>query len=294
MANAIDQILTLVLKKKDSSAIESLISAFNLIDSTILSDGRAVEGFVSCELQKNDIDEVLSGPHPQVDYCLQGKDGRKKKLLICDMDSTLIGQECIDELADFAGFKDKVSAITERAMRGEIGFEGALTDRVALLKGLPLSDLQNCFNDRIRVNEGAKTLCATMKANGAETVIVSGGFTFFSGRVAEAVGFENHHANILIDDGKTLTGQVQSPILGREAKLERLKEYSQTLGGPETAVAIGDGANDLAMITASGLGIAYYAKPAVAVAAHCAINYTDLRTALYFQGYKDSEFIEAG
>jgi len=210
------------------------------------------------------------------------------------MDSTLIGQECIDELADFAGFKDKVSAITERAMRGEIGFEGALTDRVALLNGLPLSDLQTCFQDRITLNEGAKTLCATMKANGAETVVVSGGFTFFSSRVAKAVGFEHHHANILMDDGEALLGQVQPPILGREAKLERLKDYSQGLGGPEAAVAIGDGANDLAMVTASGLGIAYYAKPAVAAAAHCAINHTDLRTALYFQGYKDSEFVEAG
>ena len=179
-------------------------------------------------------------------------------------------------------------------MRGEIGFEGALTDRVALLNGLPLSDLQTCFQDRITLNEGAKTLCATMRANGAETVVVSGGFTFFSSRVAKAVGFEHHHANILMDDGEALTGQVQPPILGREAKLERLKDYSQGLGGPEAAVAIGDGANDLAMVTASGLGIAYYAKPAVAAAAHCAINHTDLRTALYFQGYKDSEFVEAG
>lgn len=294
MANAIDQILTLVLKKKDSSAVESLIKAFGLRETTILSDGKAVEGLARAGLTKEEIDEALRGAHPEVDYCLQGKSGRKKKLLICDMDSTLIGQECIDELADFAGFKDKVSAITERAMRGEIGFEGALTDRVALLNGLPLSDLQTCFQNRITLNDGAKTLCATMKANRAETVVVSGGFTFFSSRVAKAAGFEHHHANTLLDDGEALTGQVQPPILGREAKLERLKDYSKNLGGPEAAVAIGDGANDLAMVTASGLGIAYYAKPAVAAAAHCAINHTDLRTALYFQGYKDSEFVEAG
>lgn len=294
MANAIDQILTLVLKKKDGSAIESLIKAFGLRETTILSDGKAVEGLARAGLENKEIHETLKGAHPEVDYCLQGKIGRKKKLLICDMDSTLIGQECIDELADFAGFKDKVSTITERAMRGEIGFEGALTDRVALLNGLPLSDLQTCFQDRITLNEGAKTLCATMKANGAETVVVSGGFTFFSSRVAKAVGFEHHHANTLLDDGEALTGQVQPPILGREAKLERLKDYSQVLGGPEAAVAIGDGANDLAMVTASGLGIAYYAKPAVAAAAHCAINHTDLRTALYFQGYSDSEFVEVG
>ena len=294
MANAIDQILTLVLKKKDASALESLLSHLELTAITHLSEGKAAEGVPPETLTKDAIEAALTDAGVEADYCLQSKEGRKKKLLICDMDSTLIGQECIDELADFAGFKEKVSAITERAMRGEIGFEGALTDRVALLEGLPLSDLQTCFEDRIRINEGAKTLCATMKANGAETVVVSGGFTFFSSRVAKAVGFENHHANILLDDGKTLTGKVQPPILGREAKLERLKEYSQDLGGPEAAVAIGDGANDLAMITASGLGIAYYAKPAVAAAAHCAINHSDLRTALYFQGYKDSEFVEAG
>ncbi|CAM3626704.1 phosphoserine phosphatase SerB [Litorimonas haliclonae] len=294
MANAIDQILTLVLKKKDASALESLLSDLELTAITPLSEGKAAEGVPPETLTKDSIEAALTDAGVEADYCLQSKAGRKKKLLICDMDSTLIGQECIDELADFAGFKEKVSAITERAMRGEIGFEGALTDRVALLKDLPLSDLQTCFEDRIRINEGAKTLCATMKANGAETVVVSGGFTFFSSRVAEAVGFENHHANILLDDDQALTGQVQPPILGREAKLERLKEYSQDLGGPEAAVAIGDGANDLAMITASGLGIAYYAKPAVAAAAHCAINHSDLRTALYFQGYKDSEFVEAG
>jgi len=294
MANAIDQILTLVLKKKDASALENLLSHFKLTSTTHLSEGKAAEGVPPKTLTSDAIEAALGDMGVETDYCLQTIEGRKKKLLICDMDSTLIGQECIDELADFAGFKDKVSAITERAMRGEIGFEGALTDRVALLEGLPLSDLQNCFQDRITINEGAKTLCATMKAHGAETVVVSGGFTFFSSRVAKAVGFEHHHANVLLDDDQALTGQVQQPILGREAKLDRLKEYSQSLGGPETALAIGDGANDLAMITASGLGIAYYAKPAVAAAAHCAINHSDLRTALYFQGYKDSDFVEAG
>lgn len=294
MANALDQILTLVLKKKDESRLNSLISAFELTDINILSEGKAAEGRPPAGITKDRIEAALTDSTIEADYCLQAESGRKKSLLICDMDSTLIGQECIDELADFAGFKDKVSAITERAMRGEIGFEGALTDRVALLEGLPLSDLQKCFDDRIRINEGAKTLCATMTANGAETVVVSGGFTFFSSRVAETVGFKNHHANILLDDGKALTGKVQPPILGREAKLERLTEYSESLGGSGAALAIGDGANDLAMITASGLGVAYYAKPAVAAAAHCAINHTDLRTALYFQGYKDSEITETG
>jgi phosphoserine phosphatase len=294
MVDALNQILTLVLPKKDAAQLAGLVSAFELTAVKSLSEGIAAEGLCPQTVSKEQIANALRYNKVNADFCLQPAQGRKKSLLICDMDSTLIGQECIDELADFAGFKDKVSAITERAMRGEIGFEGALTDRVALLKDLPIADLQRCFDQRIKVNSGAKTLCATMKVNGAETVIVSGGFTFFSSRVAKAIGFEHHHANILLDDGNALTGTVALPILGREAKLERLNQYSRGLVGPQNAVAIGDGANDLAMIQAAGLGIAYYAKPAVAAAAHCAINHTDLRTALFFQGYHASEFKEIG
>lgn len=294
MADALDQILTLVLNKNDPQQLRALAEAFELANLTVLSEGKAIEGYALNPLTAESIRSALATDNVEADYCLQSSENRKKKLLICDMDSTLIGQECIDELADFAGFKEKVSAITERAMRGEIDFDGALNDRVALLRGLPLSELQRCFEDRIVVNTGAKTLCATMKANGADTLIVSGGFTFFSARVADVIGFEHHHANVLLDDGSALSGTVQKPILGREAKLERLNEYSKKFGGAQTAIAIGDGANDLAMIKASGLGIAYYAKPAVAAAAHCAINHTDLRTALYFQGYKENEFVEAG
>ena len=206
------------------------------------------------------------------------------------MDSTLIGQECINELADFAGFKDHVAQITEKAMRGEIGFDGALKERVALLKDLPLSTLQTCFEERITLNRGADILARTMKAHGAETVVVSGGFTFFSERVAKAAGFEHHHANILLDNGQLLTGEVKQPILGREAKLATMRDYTRGMGGPISAIAIGDGANDLDMIIGAGLGIAYRAKPAVAAAADCAINHTDLTTALYFQGFKDEDF----
>ena len=176
-------------------------------------------------------------------------------------------------------------------MRGELDFEAALTERVALLKDLPLSVLETCFKERIVLNQGAVTLCQTMKANGAKTVIVSGGFTFFTQRVAKACGFEAHHANTLLEDGERLIGDVGRPILGRDAKRETLEKYSGDIGGNSSAIAIGDGANDLAMIKAAGLGVAFYAKPAVAAAAHCAINHTDLTTALYFQGYKDSEFI---
>lgn len=211
-------------------------------------------------------------------------------MLICDMDSTLIGQECIDELADFAGVKDRVSDITERAMRGEIGFEGALEERVGLLKNLPVTTLQTCFDERIKLNPGARALARTMASNGAKTLIVSGGFTFFSERVAAACGFADHQANTLTAvDGK-LTGTVGYPILGREAKFDALVEICD--GDTTRSLAIGDGANDLAMIEAAGLGLAYYAKPAVAAASHSAITCTDLRTALYFQGYSDSEIIE--
>lgn len=292
MSDALDQILTFVLVKKSKGDLDTLITALDLTLSASLSDDLAADFRLSRRLTKKDIESVLGAENIQADYCLQPSRNRKKQLLICDMDSTLIGQECIDELADFAGFKEKVSAITESAMRGEIDFDGALNDRVALLEGLEISQLQKCFDERIVINSGAKTLCMTMKANGAKTVIVSGGFTFFSERVAKTIGFEHHHANVLLDDGIKLTGKVQRPILGREAKLDQLQEYSKAFGGPASAIAIGDGANDLAMIKAAGQGIAYYAKPAVAAAAHCAINYTDLRTALYFQGYNDAEIID--
>lgn len=246
------------------------------------SVGRAIQNNIASELAKAKL---------KADICVQPSENRKKTLLICDMDSTLIGQECIDEIADFAAVKHKVSAITERAMRGEIDFDSALIERVSLLKDLPLEALNTCFKERIRLNIGARTLAQTMSANGAKTVIVSGGFTFFTGRIAKLAGFDEHQANELLHDGKALSGAVRKPILGRESKYRALKKYSEDIGGPQSAIAIGDGANDLAMITAAGLGVAYYAKPAVAAAAHCGINHTDLTTALYFQGYRESEFI---
>ena len=227
-----------------------------------------------------------------VDYAVLAANEGRKRLLIADMDSTIIGQECLDELADFAGLKAEVSAITERAMRGELDFEGALTTRVAMLKGLDLNALERAYQERISLNPGVRVLVGTMKANGAETVLVSGGFTYFTSRVAAAAGFAAHRGNTLIDDGQALTGEVGQPILGREAKLAALDEFVAA-GGITRAdvVAMGDGANDLAMIKASGLGIAYHAKPIVAAEAHAAIEYTDLRAALFFQGYEASEFV---
>jgi len=286
-------IATLVFKDANPAAFESLIEALNLDGAPrILSKDKAFE----CPYAESQdvLRAKLEALNIAADICVQPAMYRKKKLLICDMDSTLIGQECIDELADFAGVKAHVSEITERAMRGELDFEAALTERVGLLKGLDLSVLETCFKERIHLNPGAVTLCQTMKAHGATTVIVSGGFTFFTERVAQACGFEHHHANTLLDDGTALLGDVGRPILGREAKQETLEKYSAALGGASQAIAIGDGANDLAMIQTAGLGVAYYAKPAVAAAAHCAINHTDLTTALYFQGYKDSEFVHGG
>ncbi len=289
MTGSISHVLTIVLAKNSAEDFDKLLGHAPNENFEVLSADKALD-IIGTKKDLLNVLEDIQTSNLTFDYCLAGGENRKKRLLICDMDSTLIGQECIVELADFAGVKDHVSEITERAMRGEIGFDGALRERVGLLKGLPISVLQECFDNRIHLNKGADILAATMKAHGAETVIVSGGFTFFSERVARAAGFENHRANILQDDGETLSGTVADPILGREAKLTALKHFAQGLGGASQAVAIGDGANDLAMITASGLGIAYYAKPAVAAAAHCAINHTDLTTALYFQGFRDKDF----
>jgi phosphoserine phosphatase len=227
-----------------------------------------------------------------IDFALQPWAGRKKRLLIADMDSTIIGCECLDELADFAGVKDQVAAITERAMRGEIGFEGALRERVAMLKGLELSALQRCYDERVRLNPGARILVRTMAAHGARCVLVSGGFRFFTGRVAAAAGFHAERANTLIEDGAVLTGVVGEPILGREAKLEALEQETDALGvTPRVALAVGDGANDLMMIQAAGLGVAYRAKPLVAAEADARVDHADLTALLHFQGYAESEFI---
>ena len=219
---------------------------------------------------------------------------RKKKLLIADMDSTIINVECLDELADMAGLKPQIAAITERAMRGELEFEAALRERVGMLKGLKLDALERTYVERVRLNPGAKHLLATMRANGAHTMLVSGGFGYFTSRVAEAAGFHVERGNTLLDDGVALTGQVGTPILGRQAKLEALEEAAANLklDFAET-LAVGDGANDLAMIQRAGMGVAYHAKPVVAAAAGAAIDHNDLTALLYLQGYRDEEILAA-
>ncbi len=230
--------------------------------------------------------------HFPLDVCVQPWAGRKKRLLIADMDSTIIGCECLDELADFAGVKDEVAAITERAMRGELVFENALRERVRMIAGLSVDQLQRCYDERVRLNPGARTLARTMAAYGARCVLVSGGFTFFAERVAEAAGFHAASANWLEVENGVLTGRVGEPILGREAKLQALKEQVAALEVDESqALAVGDGANDLAMIEAAGLGVAYRAKPVVAARAAARVDRCGLDALLYFQGYREDELV---
>ncbi|WOH79730.1 phosphoserine phosphatase SerB [Bradyrhizobium sp. BEA-2-5] len=227
-----------------------------------------------------------------IDIVVQPVGARRKKLFLADMDSTMIGQECIDELADFVGVKAHVAAITERAMRGEIEFEPALRERVALLKDLPASVVDEVLARRITLTPGGRTLVATMRANGAYTCLVSGGFTLFTKVVAAKVGFQENRANQLqVADGK-LTGEVVEPILGRATKLATLIELTESFDLDDIdSVVVGDGANDLAMIQAAGLGVAYHAKPAVAAAAAARIDHGDLTALLYAQGYRREEFV---
>ncbi|MCT8972659.1 phosphoserine phosphatase SerB [Microbaculum marinisediminis] len=226
-----------------------------------------------------------------VDVAVLPADGRRKKLLIADMDSTIIGQECIDELADLVGLKQHVAAITERAMRGEIAFEPALRERVALLKGIEVATLDRLIAERITVNPGAAALVATMRADGAYAALVSGGFTFFTEQIAARVGFDENRANELMVDGDRLVGVVREPILGRDAKRQALADLTERLGIADNAsLAVGDGANDLAMLDAAGLGVAYRAKPAVAEVADVRIDHGDLTALLFLQGYDAGEF----
>ena len=229
-----------------------------------------------------------------VDLIFQPSKGRKKKLLLADMDSTMIQQECIDELADEVGLKEKVSDITARAMRGEIEFEPALKERVGLLKGLNLDIVDKLFAERITFTPGGKALVHTMKANGAYCALVSGGFTHFTSRVREILGFDEDRANLLIEKDGLLTGEVGMPILGKDAKLSRLnaliKEHKLA---PSETMAVGDGANDLPMIMSAGAGVALHAKPTVAAQAAYVINHSDLTGLLFLQGYKAEDFVLA-
>lgn len=230
----------------------------------------------------------------KVDMVVQKADGRKKRLLIADMDSTMIRQECIDELADEAGVGARVADITARAMNGELDFEGALRERVGLLKGLPEAVIGQVLRDRITLMPGGKALLATMKADGAYAALVSGGFTAFTSAVAGKLGFDENRANTLhVTDGK-LAGTVAEPILGKEAKLQALNEIAARLGiSPAEALAVGDGANDLPMLLAAGTGVALHAKPTVQAQCEVRVNHGDLTALLYLQGYTRDAFASA-
>ena len=229
-----------------------------------------------------------------VDVNLLASEGRRKRVLLADMDSTMIGQECIDELADLAGVGGQVAAITARAMNGEIGFEGALEERLALLAGLPESAVAEVIGTRLTLAPGGATLVATMKAQGARAVLVSGGFTAFTAWVAAALGFDEHHANVLEAEGGRLLGTARRPYLGREAKVEALERVTSRMGlGAGDVLAVGDGANDLGMIGRAGMGVAVHAKPAVRDAAPLAVDHGDLTALLYLQGYERAEFTQA-
>jgi len=226
-----------------------------------------------------------------IDLVVQPSEGRRKRLLLADMDSTMIGQECIDELADEAGKWDEVAAITARAMNGELAFEAALTERVALLRGLPETAIGSVLANRITLAPGGRELVATMKANGGYAALVSGGFTAFTGPVAERLGFDEHRANTLLVRDGALTGEVARPILGREAKEDALRGIAARLGlRLDETMAVGDGANDLGMIGLAGAGVALHAKPRVAAQCDIRINFGDLTALLYIQGYAISEF----
>ncbi|WP_169544687.1 phosphoserine phosphatase SerB [Sneathiella aquimaris] len=291
------KVLTLVANPNNDRPFSSIVDQLvaSLTDAHVeieKLDWLALE--IACDLYvgKDFSLELIAEFMDKADFCLQPEAGRKKKLMLADMDSTIITVECIDELADFAGLKAEVSAITEKAMNGELDFNEAFKARVAMLKGLPEETLQKTFEHRVRLTPGARTLVRTMKANGAYTALVSGGFTFFTSRVREITGFDMDDSNRLLFENGKLTGEAAEPILNSQAKLDNLNRLKAELNlQTEDVAAIGDGANDIPMIEAAGLGVSYHAKPAAEKAADASIRFGDLTTLLFYQGYRAEEFI---
>ena len=275
----------------ENALVENLRNAWGGGDADWLAVNEAAE-FAVEQIPSNFWDVWESLQAGGVDLVIQPAEGRRKKMLLADMDSTMIQQECIDELADEAGVGERVKDITARAMNGELDFEGALIERVGLLKGLPVSVIDQVLADRITLMPGGKALLATMKANGAYAALVSGGFTAFTAKVAAELGFDENRANTLLTHSDELSGDVGRPILGREAKVQALEEITARLGiSEDEVIAVGDGANDLGMLTRAGAGVALHAKPSVAAQCNVRINHGDLTALLYVQGYKKAEFV---
>jgi len=286
------QMLTLVANRDATSLTRSLIAHVREVAGggivTILSPDEAVDIACASPPDLNNIRHALGGS--PIDAIATPSENRRKRLLIADMDSTIVTGETLDELAAYAGLGDKIAAITARAMNGELDFKDALRERVGMLKGLSVDALERTWR-AVRLTPGAPELVATMKAHGAFTALISGGFTFFTSRVAALAGFDMHRSNNLLDDGATLTGKVAEPILDRHTKLATLRELAEQRDLPLSAtMATGDGANDLDMLLAAGLGVAFHAKPIVAAAARARVDHANLRALLFAQGYPASAF----
>ena len=284
-------VLTLVIDRTAGTLTPAIIArvrdAIQGGEPAVLSEGEATDIPTPTLPHLAAVEQALEGA--PIDAIATKARGRRKGLLVADMDSTIVTTETLDEIAAYAGLKEKIAAITRRSMNGEIDFSRALRERVAMLKGLSIDALEKTWQ-RTQLTPGARELVATMRAHNATTALVSGGFTYFTARVAKLAGFDQHHANTLLDDGAVLTGKVGEPVLGRDAKLELLRRLAAARGLRRSAtLAVGDGANDLAMLLEAGLGIAFHAKPVVAAAARAQVRHGTLRAVLFAQGYRARE-----
>jgi len=289
IANPSNPVLVSHLAEKAADAVKA--SGLYWLADGIACDIALRDG-TDLQAAKANLLAVIGGT--PIDLVIQDAETRRKTLLIADMDSTMIAQECIDELAAEVGLKDRVAAITARAMNGDIAFEPALRERVALLKGLPISVVDEVIAKRITLTPGGLELVATMKAKGFYAALVSGGFTVFTSRIGGTLGFDENRANILLEENGVLTGLVAEPILGKQAKVDALNEIAATLGmSTDDALAVGDGANDLGMLQRAGSGVALHAKPSVAAQAKMRIDHGDLTALLYIQGYRKTDFVSA-